>query len=106
MKVKKPLKRFSAVHLHSIKEWQVYLLECADRSLYCGVTKNLETRLLKHNEGVASKYTRSRLPVKLVAVRKDLTKSNALKLEHQIKKLPAGKKISALKNGDSVFKSA
>ncbi|MCK5350262.1 MAG: GIY-YIG nuclease family protein [Desulfobacula sp.] len=89
-----------------MKDWSVYLLKCTDNSLYCGVTKNLKNRLIKHNQGVASKYTRSRLPVKLVAVRKDLTKSNALKLEHQIKKLPAGKKISALKNGDSVFKSA
>ncbi|WP_299976420.1 GIY-YIG nuclease family protein [Desulfobacula sp.] len=100
------MKTFSAVPLHNnIKNWQVYLLECADRSLYCGVTKNLENRLLKHNEGVASKYTRSRLPVKLVAVRKDLTKSNALKLEYQIKKLPAGEKIAALKNDASVLKA-
>jgi len=90
------LKRFSAVHLYN-EEWRVYLLKCADSSLYCGVTKNLENRLLKHNDGSASKYTRSRLPVKLVAVRKDLTKSDALKLEYQIKKLPAGEKISALK---------
>jgi putative endonuclease len=100
MKVKKRLKSFSAVHLHKDKNWQVYLLKCADDSLYCGVTKNLKNRLSKHNDGTASKYTRSRLPVNIVAVRKDLTKSHALKLEYQIKKLPAGKKISALENGN------
>ena len=80
-----------------MNDWQVYLLKCSDGSLYCGVTKNLKNRVLKHNEGTASKYTRSRLPVKLVAVRKDLTKSRAFQLEYQIKQLPAGKKISALK---------
>jgi len=85
-----------------LKNWQVYLLRCSDNSLYCGVTNNLEQRLLKHNQGIASKYTRSRLPVELVAVRKGLTKSNAFKIEYQIKKLPAGKKISALENKDFV----
>ncbi len=85
-----------------MKDWQVYLLKCSDRSLYCGVTNNLEQRLLKHNQGIASKYTRSRLPVELVAVRKGLTKSKAFKIEYQIKKLPAGKKISALENKDFV----
>ena len=98
MKVEKLLKRFSAAHLKN-KDWQVYLLKCADGSLYCGVTKNLKKRLSKHNDGTASKYTRSRLPVQLVAVGKDLTKSKAFKIEYQIKKLPAGKKISALENG-------
>ena len=99
MKAEKLLKHFSVVHLHNNKDWQVYLLKCADGSLYCGVTKNLENRLSKHNDGTASKYTRSRLPVQLVAVGKDLTKSKAFKLEYQIKKFPARKKISALKNG-------
>ncbi|MCK5696037.1 MAG: GIY-YIG nuclease family protein [Desulfobacula sp.] len=98
MKVKKLSKSFSVVHLN--KDWQVYLLKCSDESLYCGVTKNLKNRLLKHNNGTASKYTRSRLPVEVVAVGKDLTKSKAFQLEYQIKKLPAGKKISALKNGN------
>ncbi len=81
-----------------MKDWQVYLLRCSDSSLYCGVTNNLESRILKHNEGIASKYTRSRLPVELVAVKKGFTKSKAFKIEYQIKKLPAGKKISALEN--------
>jgi len=79
-----------------LKDWQVYLVKCSDNSLYCGVTKNLENRLSKHNQGTASKYTRSRLPVELAGVRKDLTKTQAFQLEYQIKQLPAGKKISAL----------
>ena len=85
------------LQLNKNKDWHTYLLKCSDNSLYCGVTKNLDNRILKHNKGTASKYTRSRLPVELVAVRKDLTKSDAYKLEYKIKKLPAGKKMAALK---------
>ena len=43
-----------------------YLLRCSDGTLYCGWTDNIEKRLAAHNSGKASKYTRSRLPVKLV----------------------------------------
>lgn len=81
-----------------MKSWSVYLLKCADTSLYCGVTTDIDFRLLTHNQGKASKYTRTRLPVELVVVKKDLLKSEAFKIEYQIKKLPADKKISALEN--------
>jgi len=66
--------------------------------LYCGVTKDLKNRLKKHNQGIASKYTRSRLPVEVAAVQQNLTKSEAYKIEYQIKKLPARMKISTLKD--------
>ncbi len=78
--------------------WSVYLLKCSDNSLYCGVTKDIESRLLKHNQGTASKYTRARLPVELAAVHENLSKGEAYKLEYRIKKMPADKKISALEN--------
>lgn len=81
-----------------MNNWSVYLLKCSDNSLYCGVTKNLENRLVKHNQGIASKYTRSRLPIELIDVRENFTKSQAYKLEYQIKKLPADKKRTTLKN--------
>jgi putative endonuclease len=54
--------------------WSVYLLKCADQSLYCGVTTDLEVRLQKHNQGTASRYTRARRPVTLAAVRENLEK--------------------------------
>jgi len=81
-----------------LKDWSVYLLKCSDNSLYCGVTKDLKNRLKKHNQGIASKYTRSRLPVEVAAVQQNLTKSEAYKIEYQIKKLPARMKISTLKD--------
>ena len=81
-----------------MKNWTVYLLKCSDSSLYCGVTKDIGKRLIKHNQGTASKYTRSRLPVEVAAVRQNLTKKEAYKIEYQIKKLPARMKISTLKD--------
>jgi len=79
-----------------LKDWSVYLLKCSDNSLYCGVTKDIKKRILEHNKGSASKYTRSRLPVVLETIRSDLSKSEAYKLEYKIKKLPAKQKADAL----------
>lgn len=78
------------------KNWSVYLLRCADRSLYCGVTNDFNKRLARHNEGTASKYTRSRLPVKLAAIRENLTKVEAFRLEYRVKKVRADQKKSVL----------
>jgi putative endonuclease len=74
------------------KRWIVYLIRCSDESLYCGITNNLKNRLIAHNSGRGSKYTRSRKPVELVAASSEMTKSDALKLEYRVKRLPAGKK--------------
>ncbi len=78
------------------KDWSVYLLQCSDNSLYCGITNNMEHRLEQHMKGKASKYTRSRRPVRLAARRDNLSRSQALRLEYQIKQLPAARKIQTL----------
>ena len=65
----------------------VYVLKCKDGSLYTGYTKDLKKRLKKHNGGKASKYTRSRLPVEIVAHWSFETKSEALKHEILFKSL-------------------
>ena len=77
--------------------WNVYLVRCADNSLYCGITNNITGRIKKHNAGKGAKYTKSRLPVKLMEVSKGLSKRNALRLEQYIKRRPAGEKIEVLK---------
>ncbi len=82
-----------------MKNWQVYLLTCADSSLYCGITNNVESRIKAHNAGKGAKYTRGRRPVFLAGISRKMTKSDALKFEIQIKKLPAGQKISVLEKG-------
>jgi len=50
----------------SVGDWFVYILRCADDTLYTGITKDIERRCKQHNAAVASKYTRARLPVVLV----------------------------------------
>ncbi len=80
----------------SEKKWEVYLVRCADNSLYCGITNDLKNRLIDHNSGKGAKYTRSRRHIELVCVSPKMTKSEALKLEYRIKRLPPGQKIFEL----------
>lgn len=70
----------------------VYMLRCADRSLYTGYTTDVKRRVAVHNSGKGAKYTRARLPVRLVYFKEVSSKSNGLKLEHAIKKLNKKKK--------------
>lgn len=63
----------------------VYILECADKTLYTGYTNNLEKRLKAHNEGKGAKYTKNRLPVKLVYYEEFDDKKEAMSREWHIK---------------------
>jgi putative endonuclease len=83
------------------KKWVVYLVLCSDKSLYCGISNDLKSRVIEHNLGKGAKYTRSRRPVDLVGISPEMTKSEALKLEYRIKQLPANKKISKLKREEN-----
>jgi UV DNA damage endonuclease len=69
------------------QQWIVYILRCADGSLYTGVTNDLERRLKQHNAGTASRYTRSRLPVDLEHQEEQSNQSTALKRELAVKAL-------------------
>jgi len=77
--------------------WFVYIIECKDSKLYTGITNNLERRIKEHNSGIASRFTRSRKPVKLVHSEHCLTKPKALKREARIKSLPRNKKLTLIK---------
>jgi putative endonuclease len=70
----------------------VYLLRCADGSLYCGWSTDPERRLRQHLAGTASRYTRRRLPVELVYTREFETRSEAMREEIRIKRLPVAEK--------------
>lgn len=78
------------------KMFYVYMLKCSDDSLYTGYTVDLEKRLLAHNQGKASKCTRSRLPVELVYYEKYDTKSEALKREYAIKQMKRANKLKMI----------
>jgi len=73
-------------------KWVVYLIRCSDNTLYCGVTNDLDSRLVAHNAGKGAKYTKSRRPVELVCASHKMSKSKAFKLEYRIKLIPAHRK--------------
>jgi predicted GIY-YIG superfamily endonuclease len=77
--------------------WIVYIIQCADKTLYTGITNDLDARLLKHAQGTGAKYTRGRAPFLVVFNEAHATKSAALSRELAIKKLSKNKKL-ALKN--------
>lgn len=74
--------------------WVCYLLECADGTLYCGITNDLDKRLAAHNAGEGAKYTRGRAPMRLAYYESCADKSAALKRENAIKGLPRLKKLA------------
>ena len=81
--------------------WQVYLLECVDGTLYCGVTRDLRRRLDQHNGLCAggARYTRGRRPVRLLEHRTCPDQGTALRLERAVKARPRAQKRIFLQKG-------
>ncbi len=77
----------------------VYLLSCADGTLYCGWSTDPDRRLREHRAGTASRYTRSRLPVELAWTARFETRSDAMREEARIKRLPAEEKRALARGG-------
>ena len=73
-----------------------YILKCADDTLYCGWTNDLEKRVKAHNEAKGAKYTRSRLPVTLVYYEEYETSVEAQRREYQIKQLSRTEKLKLI----------
>lgn len=77
----------------------LYILECSDKTLYTGITTNLNRRIKEHNNSkLGAKYTKVRRPVKLVYSKQFIDRSEALKEEARIKKLSRQQKISLFLN--------
>lgn len=76
--------------------WYCYLLECADGTLYTGITNDLDKRVAAHNAGSASKYTRTRLPVKLAYTESQPDRAAASRREMAIKRLPRAAKLGLI----------
>ncbi len=77
-------------------EWFVYILRCADESLYTGVAKDVPGRVGQHNLGKGARYTRSRLPVEVVYQEGAVDRGAALRRELAIKRLPRAGKLELL----------
>lgn len=74
----------------------VYIVECADQTLYTGWTTDLERRLAAHNAGKGAKYTRSRTPVRLVYSELHPNQSAAMRRENEIKRLRRNNKLKLI----------
>lgn len=72
--------------------WYVYILRCADNTLYTGITCDLSRRLKQHNTGKGAKYTRGRGPVKLVFAETCSCRSSASKREYVLKQMTTEQK--------------
>ncbi|MBU4141688.1 GIY-YIG nuclease family protein [Patescibacteria group bacterium] len=79
--------------------YHLYILKCADETLYTGITRDLKRRTREHNfSNLGAKYTRARRPVKLAYSKKFRNRSNASKEESRIKKLSRKEKMEMIKN--------
>jgi len=77
--------------------WFVYIVECADGSLYTGITNDLEARIASHNNGKGARYTASRGPVTLRWSTAAKDRSEATRLEYEIKKMPRKIKLAMIR---------
>ena len=75
-----------------------YLVECSDKTLYAGWTTDPVKREKTHNSGKGAKYTRSRLPVKMVYIEQFETPTEAMKREAALKKLSRAEKLKLIEN--------
>lgn len=78
------------------KLWQVYLLECADGTYYCGISNDVPARISAHNAGTGARYTKGRAPVNMIACSPAMSRSDALKREHAVKQLGKAFKAAAV----------
>jgi predicted GIY-YIG superfamily endonuclease len=67
--------------------WFVYVARCSDGTLYCGIARDVATRIAEHDAGTGAKYTRGRGPLAVMLTRRCRDKGKALRLEYAIKQL-------------------
>ena len=76
--------------------WFLYVLQCKDRSLYTGISTDVERRIQEHSKGRGSRCLRGKLPVRLIYQESCANRSAALKREAQIKKWSRKKKLALI----------
>jgi len=82
-----------------MKKYHLYILQCSDKTLYTGITTDLDRRITEHNSTkLGAKYTHARRPVKLVYSKRFKDRSSASKEEARIKKLTKSEKLELVKN--------
>jgi putative endonuclease len=76
--------------------WYLYIIQCADQTLYTGITVDLDRRLDEHNAGRGARYTRSRMPVSLVFSHPFPDRASASRAEYLIKQWPRARKLQLI----------
>jgi putative endonuclease len=84
--------------------WTVYLLRCADGSLYAGIARSLADRVAAHNAGRGAKYTRARLPVAVAWSRGRQPPPDARRLEYALKQLPRSEKLRLVGGDEALWR--
>jgi putative endonuclease len=74
------------------KLWYLYLIECADASIYTGITVDVAARFESHKSGTGARYTRSHAPVRILGIETHPDRSAASKAEYRVKQLSAAEK--------------
>jgi predicted GIY-YIG superfamily endonuclease len=85
--------------------WFLYILRCADDSLYIGATSNVERRVSRHNDGFAAAYTARRRPVRIVYTEQYAARAECLKRERQLKQWTRAKKEALIAGDTRALKS-
>ena len=88
-----------------LKKYYTYIALCSDKTLYTGITNNIIAREKRHNQGFGSRYTRARLPIKIIYFEKFKTIKEAMRREIEIKSLTRTQKLHLINNKISKFKS-
>ena len=88
----KYLRMLQGMKKNGKREWSVYVLRCADGSLYTGIAKDVTARITRHNSGKGAAYTRTHRPVSLVYSEVKFTRSGALIREAALKRLSRARK--------------
>lgn len=84
----------------------VYIVECADGTLYTGYTTDVDARINSHNQGTGAKYTRGRAPVTLVHLERHGSKSSAMKREATIKSMDRNEKFTVIESSSNEDQSS
>jgi putative endonuclease len=87
------------------RQWWLYIVRCADGSLYTGITNDLDRRVLEHNQGVGAKYTRGRRPVVLAYSEIHGDRSAAGKREYAVKRMSRQQKYRLIQASISLGRS-
>lgn len=82
-----------------VETWFVYLVRCSDGTLYTGIARDVAARIAQHDAGRGARYTRGRGPLTLCATKRCRSKSEALRLELSIKRLPRAAKQQLMASG-------